>query len=431
MIFEALKGDEDPTEAPEASFDDATLTATLQRYANLQLGQRIRPSQIDRLWAIEAPRREVAAELQAARKERRLSIWLRSLEPSHSGYRALNSERCRYRAIVDAGGWGSLPAGAPLKLGDQGAAVEALRLRLAAEGYGLDAGRPPPSFDAGLVEALRAFQRRHDLEADGVLGPETRRELDVSAEDRLMQIDANLERWRWLPHDLPDDRLELDTGAAEATLYASGRAVLHMRAIVGDPSHKTPMFASRVDAVVFNPPWNVPDSIARNEILPKVRRDPGYLSRNGFVRTPQGLQQRPGPRNALGQVKFDLRSPFGVYLHDTPSRASFARRVRTLSHGCMRLEQPRELAERLLAAQGWTAARIDQAIAAGSTQRITLHRPTPLFVIYRTTSVDPDGWATFGRDRYGWDRKLLAALANSQHAESDRPQESECSASER
>jgi len=246
-----------------------------------------------------------------------------------------------------------------------------------------------------------------------------------------MQIDANLERWRWLPHDLPDDRLELDTGAAEATLYVAGRPALQMRAIVGDPSHKTPMFASRVDAVVFNPPWNVPDSIARKEILPKAARDPGYLSRNGFVRTTQGLQQRPGPGNALGQVKFDLRSPFGVYLHDTPGRASFARRARTLSHGCMRLEQPRELAERLLAVQGWARARIDQAIAAGSTQRVSLRNPMPLFVVYRTASVDQDGWATFRRDRYGWDHKLLAALANSEHARSDRPQESECSASDR
>jgi L,D-transpeptidase YcbB len=431
LIFEALKADEDPTEAPEASFDDATMIATLQRFALLQLGQRVRPSQVDRLWALEAPRRDVAGELQAARKERRLSEWLGGLEPPHAGYRRLSSERCRYRAIVDAGGWDRLPAGPPLKPGDKGQVVEALRLRLMAEGYGLNVRPPVESFAPDLVEALRAFQRRHDLEDDGVLGPETRRELDVSAEDRLMQIEANLERWRWLPHELPDDRLELDSGAAQATLYVSGRPVLQMRAIVGDPGHKSPMFASRVDAVVFNPPWNVPDSIARKEIFPKAARDPGYLGRNRFVRTPQGLQQRPGPANALGQVKFDLYSPFGVYLHDTPGRASFARRVRTLSHGCMRLEKPRELAERLLGAQGWSRARIEQAIAAGSTQRVTLQRPVALFVIYLTASVGPDGWATFGRDRYGWDHKLLAALANSQRAGSDPLAESECSASDR
>jgi murein L,D-transpeptidase YcbB/YkuD len=314
---------------------------------------------------------------------------------------------------------------------DQGARVQALRERLAVEGYGPTLLRPALVFDAALADALRAFQRRHDLDEDGVLGPDTRRELDVSAEDRLIQIEANLERWRWLPHALPADRLELDTGAATATLYESGRQTLQMRVIVGDPGHKTPMFTSRLEAVIFNPPWNVPDSIARKEILPKAARSPGYLARNGYVRTAAGLQQRPGPTNALGQLKFDLRSPFGVYLHDTPGRASFGRRARTLSHGCMRLEKPRELAEHLLTSQGWPRSRIDLAVAQGSTQRVALQTPMPLFVIYHTVAVGPDGWATFHRDRYGWDHKLMAAIASSATAKSVRPLASECSASER
>jgi L,D-transpeptidase YcbB len=431
LMFQALRSGEDPTEAPEAAFDDATMTATLKRYATLVLGLRIRPSQADRLWAIESPRRDVAGELKTAREQGRLASWLKALEPPHAGYRRLAAERCRYRMIVDAGGWRPLPPGPTLKVGDPGAGVQDLRERLAVEGYGPDLLQPALVFDAALGDALRAFQRRHDLEEDGVLGPDTRRELDVSAEDRLIQIEANLERWRWLPHTLPTDRLELDTGAATATLYESDHPALEMRVIVGDPDHKTPMFTSRLEAVVFNPPWNVPDSIARKEILPKAARSPGYLARNGFQWTASGLQQRPGPTNALGQLKFDLRSPFGVYLHDTPGRASFGRRVRTLSHGCMRLEKPRELAEQLLASQGWTRARIDLAVAQGSTQRIALQTPLPLFVIYRTARVGPDGWATFSRDRYGWDHKLMIAIANSARAGSDQPQDSECSASDR
>ena len=149
------------------------------------------------------------------------------------------------------------------------------------------------------------------------------------------------------------------------------------------------------------------------------------------MRTPEGLRQQPGPANALGQVKFDLRSPFGVYLHDTPGRAAFSRRARALSHGCMRLEKPRELAALLLGGQGWSPNLIDQTIAGGATTRVSIRRPLPLFVIYRTASVDAYGWATFGRDQYGWDRKLLSALANSEPADFDRLQESECSASER
>jgi murein L,D-transpeptidase YcbB/YkuD len=431
LIFEALNGDEDPTEAPEASFSDADLTATLRRYALLQLGLRVEPSKVDRLWALKPPARDVTAELQAARSEGRLSTWLRGLEPPHVGYRSLASARCRYLGITDAGGWTHLPPGPPLKEGDIDPVVEALRIRLNIEGYALALTQPAQRFDSTLAEALRAFQRRHDLQEDGVLGPETRSALNVPVEDRLIQIEANLERWRWLPHDLPGDRLEVDTGAAEATLFIAGRPQLQMRAIVGDPRHRTPMFASRLEAVIFNPPWNVPTSIARNEILPRAARDPGYLPRNHFVRTAHGLQQRPGPKNSLGQLKFDLPSPFGVYLHDTPGRSSFARRVRTLSHGCMRLEKPRELAERLLAAQGWGRAQIDQAIATGTTRRIMLENPTPLFVVYRTAAIDQDGWVHFRPDPYGWDSKLSAALAGAQTRDFAPRPESECSASDR
>ena len=184
------------------------------------------------------------------------------------------------------------------------------------------------------------------------------------------------------------------------------------------------MFASALDAVVFNPPWNVPASIATKEILPKAAKDPGYLSRHHFVLVGGQLQQRPGPGNALGRVKFDLNSPFGVYLHDTPGRAAFAGENRALSHGCMRLEKPKELAEALL---GWTPQRIGQAIDAGSTQRVALARPLPLIVTYRTVIGGHDGTVSFRPDVYGWDEKLMAALAgHNVLAENDHPK-TECS----
>jgi murein L,D-transpeptidase YcbB/YkuD len=331
--------------------------------------------------------------------------------------------------IVDAGGWRLLPASGALKTGDESEVVVALRARLSAEGYALALTRREALFDKDLADRLRSFQRRHGLDEDGILGPQTRRELDVRAEDRLAQIEANLERSRWLPRPLPADRIEVDSGAATATLYRAGHPVLRMRAIVGDLAHKTPMFVSRIEAVIFNPAWNVPSSIAMKEILPKAARDPGYLTRNGFVRTPEGLRQAPGPANALGRLKFDLPSPFGVYLHDTPGRSAFARTVRTLSHGCMRLEKPRELAAQLLVDQGWSRDRIDTIIEQGATMRVQIRRPTPLFVIYRTSSVDEYGWATFSPDRYGWDRKLLMALANAGETDAGALLDSECSTS--
>jgi murein L,D-transpeptidase YcbB/YkuD len=429
LIFEALQRGDEPTEAPPASVDDATMNAALLRYATVQLGLRLQPASIDRLWAIAPASRDLAGDLAAARRDDRLAAWLASLEPPHRAYRDLLAERCRYIAIVDAGGWPALPPGPAVKAGDTHPLVEALRQRLRIEGYDLAASEAPQRFDAALGQALRAFQGRHDLEADGVLGPATRRALDVTAEKRLVQIEANLERWRWLPHALPADRLEVDVGAANVTLFQADQPVLRMRAVVGDPDHKTPMFVSRVESVVFNPPWNVPSSIAQAEILPRLGRDPGYLARNGFVRTPQGLQQRPGPGNALGRLKFDLPSPFGVYLHDTPGRAAFAGRVRTLSHGCMRLEQPRELAERLLGPQGWGRSQIDQAIARGETRRVVLQTPVPLFVVYRTAEVDAEGRVVFRPDPYGWDAKLAAALARAPVQASPPAGETECAVS--
>jgi len=170
------------------------------------------------------------------------------------------------------------------------------------------------------------------------------------------------------------------------------------------------MFASRVESIVFNPPWLVPTSIAVNELWPKERRSPGYLVRNNIRVVDGRLIQSPGPKNSLGVVKFDLPSPFGVYLHDTPAKSAFDRTDRHLSHGCMRLEQPRELAAALLKSQGLTPEMIEATIAGGETTRVRLGRPIPLYVVYWTAAATPDGKVDFRPDAYGWDSELLAAL---------------------
>jgi murein L,D-transpeptidase YcbB/YkuD len=206
-----------------------------------------------------------------------------------------------------------------------------------------------------------------------------------------------------------------------------------MRAIVGDRGHKSPMFISRLESVVFNPPWNVPPSIAAKELLPKERAHPGYLARNDFIFVVGGaLRQLPGPRNSLGQLKFDFPSPFGVYLHDTPARAIFAQAERWRSHGCIRLEKPRELAAAVLGPQGWTADRIDTSIAAGDTSRVGLSAPVPLYVLYWTVVIAPDGAPEFRRDTYGWDAELTRALAPGGAGGGNRTQAaSECNAAKK
>jgi murein L,D-transpeptidase YcbB/YkuD len=400
-------GELDPARA--AALDDAALSRTVEAFAARELGQRVRPAAIDRLWAIEPPRRDVAAELAAARASGGFEAWLASLSPPHGAYRALLAAQSRYRAIAARGGWPSLPPGEAPRLGERGARAALLRERLALEGY-VTAGGAPDAFDGGLRDALRRFQRGHGLADDGVLGPATLAALNVSAAERAAGIEANLERWRWLPHRLPPDRIEVDVAGQTVRLLQADCETLSMKAVVGDPAHRTPMFVSEVQAVTFNPPWNVPASIARAEILPKAARDPGYLAANDFVLVDGRLQQKAGPKSALGQIKFELPSPFGVYLHDTPGKAAFARSRRDLSHGCLRLEKPSELAALVLAPQGWTAQAVAGAIAAGRTQTVKLTTPVPLYVLYWTASVDPMGAVSFRPDIYGWDRPLSEAL---------------------
>lgn len=394
------------------SLDDRQLQQAILRYATTELGLRLRPAAVNSLWSYTPPAREPAPELSAARARGRAADWLASLSPDDRRYRGLVQARCRYRAFVRAHGWSTLPASLRLGKGAAGPEVVRLRSRLAAEGYLPTVRNQSPAFDGEVAGAVREFQRRHGLKADGVVGAQTLAALNVSPEDRLSQIEANLERWRWLPRALAARRLEVDVAHAEATLFAGDRRILQMRAIVGDPRHRTPLFSSRIQAVVFNPVWVVPSSIAEEEIWPRIDRDPGYLRRNGFTETKYGLQQAPGPKNPLGGVKFDFPSPFGVYLHDTNAPSLFGRNVRTLSHGCIRLERPRELAASVLADQGWTLDSINGEIANGASRRVTVSAGPAIYTLYMTAAAADDGGPVeFTRDPYGWDAQLAAALA--------------------
>lgn len=395
--------------APDAS--DGQVWEATERLAQAELGLRVRPADLDPLWAQAATPRSAPQEMAAAYAAGRLPAWAATLSPGSEAYAALVRARLRYARIVDDGGWPGLPAGLRLRPGEAGPDVLALRQRLAAEdGTTLEAVQPE-TFDPPLKQALAAWQARNGLEADGVLGPATLARLNVPAAARLARIDANLERWRWLPRTLPADRLEIDTGGAVGTLYRAGRPVRTFRVIVGAVRDPTPLFLSEINGVVLNPPWNVPDRIAREEILPKAAADPGYLARNNFIQVDGRLQQAPGPRSALGLVKFDLVSPFGVFLHDTPGREAFRLRERHLSHGCMRVEQPLALADLLLAPQGRGGDRLAADLATGRTQRIALARPLALVVVHWTVRVDPDGRVGFLDDVYGWDARLALALS--------------------
>lgn len=397
--------------APDPAAGDAALWLAAERLASAELGQGVRPSTIDPLWDLSPAARDVPAEMLRARESGRLSAWLSGLSPDDARYAGLARARLHYGRIVAQGGWEVLPAGLRLRPGDAGPGVAALRRRLGAEGDAPPDPSSPEVFDAPLRRALAAWQERNGLEDDGVLGPATLARLNVPAAVRLGQVDANMERWRWLPRSLPADRLEIDTGGAVGALYRQGRVVHAFRVIPGAVRDPTPIFQSRIHSVVLNPPWNVPDRIAREELFPKAARDPGYLARNGFVRIGGRLQQQPGPKSALGLVKFDLNSPFGVYLHDTPGRDAFRRSERHLSHGCMRVENPLVLADLLLGPQGRGGSRMKADLAAAATLRIGLARQEPLLVVHWTVRPGPDGRAGFLKDVYGWDARLASVLS--------------------
>jgi len=337
------------------------------------------------------------------------------LSPRHEGYTRLRAALAVYRDIARRGGWEVVPSGGALRLGDAGPRVVDLRRRLLGEGYPAAGAEPlfdAPVLDARLESIVQTFQSRHGIAVDGIVGPETLRELNVSADVRAQQIAVNLERWRWMPSDLGASYAIVNIAAFRLDVVERGRRVLSMKTVVGKEYTKTPFFAAQIKEVVVNPWWNVPVSIATKELWPRQGREPSYFASEHIVVTKDGrLRQTPGPWNSLGRIKFSMPNAFDVYLHDTPAKHLFEQPFRAFSHGCIRLERPFELARYLLRDQPrWTPAAIDEAVEAGAELAIPLTTPEPVFVLYWTASVDDDGAVEFHRDHYDRDDALAAAL---------------------
>lgn len=228
---------------------------------------------------------------------------------------------------------------------------------------------------------------------------------DSDAERR--KIEASLERWRWMPRQMGDSHLLVNIPEYRLHVMSEGAEVATHRVIVGKPSTPTPQFSANVAGVILNPPWNVPQSIIAESVGRLVRTSPAVARARGYTWSSSGgrlrVTQQPGPQNALGQVKLDMPNAFTVYLHDTPSKELFGRDVRALSHGCMRTDRPFDLAVRLLAGTDWTRARIDQVVATRKTTRVPLERPMPVYTVYMTAYVQPDGTVGYFNDPYGLD----------------------------
>ncbi|CAN5125532.1 murein L,D-transpeptidase [soil metagenome] len=395
----------------------AQVIALTLRYARAVHSGRLPPEAFLVDWGLRPLPYDPGADFVQAAAQDRLGAWLDSLPPPYTGYQTLRKGLVSYRDLAARGGWKAIPAGDPLKLGMSGdPRIALLEARLAVEdaAVAVDAA---PVFDEALQQALMRAQKRFGLNPDGGLGPATLAALNVPVERRIDQILANMERWRWLPQQLPADRIQVNIAAAVMSVFHDDAPNLTMRAVTGRPGDETPMLSSTVTSIVLNPPWNVPSSIATKELWPKQRANPNYFANNDFIVIPTGdggsrLQQKAGPKAALGLVKFDFANPYGVYLHDTPSRARFSSFSRLASHGCVRLEKPIPLAKQLLGGDpAWSPEVVDATIAAGKTVRATLVQPIAVFLLYWTAYVTPDGQVNFRDDPYGWDKELVQRIA--------------------
>lgn len=394
------------------------ISATLG-YAKAVHSGRLALADFPNDWGLRPAPYDPAPDFVQAAAQDRLGPWLDSLPPPYTGYQTLRKGLVTYRDIAARGGWKPIAAGAPLKLGTRDdPRIVALEARLAVEDATV-AVDGAPVFDEALQQALMRAQKRFGLNPDGSLGPATLAALNVPVERRIDQILANMERWRWLPQQLPSDRIQVNIAAAVMSVFHDDAPNLTMRAVTGRPGDETPMLSSMIHSIVLNPPWNVPSSIAAKELWPKQRANPSYFANNDFIVIPTGdggsrLQQKAGPKAALGLVKFDFDNPYGVYLHDTPSRSKFASFSRLASHGCVRLEKPIPLAKQLLAADpAWSPEVVDATIAAGKTVRAPLPQPIAVFLLYWTAYVTPDGQVNFRDDPYGWDSLLVQRIAAS------------------
>jgi murein L,D-transpeptidase YcbB/YkuD len=359
-----------------------------------------------------------------------------AIRPQHVWYQRGRERLREYRGIAANGGWPIVPEGPTLKPGMRDPRVLALRQRLRVT-KDLPATAPVPAdaslYDAEVATAVQFFQQRHGLAADGAVGPGTRAALNVPVEARIDQIRVNLERARWTLHEIKGDFVLVDVAGFYVSYFKDDEPVWTSRVVVGRDERETPIFRSTITYVVFNPTWTIPPGILVKDKLPELKRNPGALKRmhirvlDGSGREvdpysinwhkygpsrlpPYQFRQDPGPDNALGLVKIMFPNPYLVYLHDSPAKSLYDQDQRTFSSGCIRVQQPFELAELVLNDPQWNQQSIQALVDSGETRTVNLAQPVPVLILYWTAQPRPDGQVIFRKDVYGRDPATLAAL---------------------
>ena len=444
---------------------DLLLTNAYLNYGHDMLYGRVSPEQINlELMFGETPVSLNELLIKSA-AENNIRESLIGLAPAYPVYARLREALVGYREIASNGGWPTVPGGAKLKKGSRGPRVKALRERLKVTGELSPSSPDSDIFDEELNQAVLRFQERNGLYEDGVVGKSTIEYLNVPADARVRQIELTMERFRILPRNM--GRRFILVNIANYHLYgvSDNRDTTTMRIVVGKPQWNTPIFSEQMTHMVINPYWNIPPSIFKDDIAPRVRTDPNYMSDRNIqavglempvieedVSAPEEetleiteasdgengtetdraeptehpayaeyrskvlsgkyrLRQQPGPRNPLGRIKFLFPNKYSVYLHDTPNRGYFKRAQRNFSHGCIRVEKPIELADFVLYSDpDWSRQKVQSAIHSGRTRTVHLQEPLAVYILYFTAWANPDGSVSFHKDIYGLDSVLANAL---------------------
>ncbi|ENI5443544.1 L,D-transpeptidase [Citrobacter freundii] len=383
----------------------------------------------DKPYALTTPPISVINQWQVALDNGQLTSFVASLAPQHPQYAAMHESLLKL--VSDTRPWPQLTGTATLRPGEWSNDIPALREILRRTGMlestvSTSAKEGRSAYDRELVDAVKRFQTWQGLGADGAIGPATRDWLNVTPAQRAGVLALNIQRLRLLPSDLSTG-IMVNIPAYSLVYYQNGNQVLASRVIVGRPDRKTPMMSSALNNVVVNPPWNVPPTLARKDILPKLWNDPGYLERHGYTvmrgwnsketidpwqvdwatitasNLPFRFQQAPGARNSLGRYKFNMPSSDAIYLHDTPNHNLFQKDTRALSSVCVRVNKASELANMLLQDAGWNDTRISDALKQGDTRYVNIRQNIPVNLYYLTAFVGPDGRTQYRTDIYNYD----------------------------
>jgi L,D-transpeptidase YcbB len=397
--------------------------------ADLKIG-RVAPQKVDPNLFRNRKTIDTLKVLTELKKQPDPNKFLSAFEPRNRHYQGLKRMLKAYTSAIDEGiDWPTISQGSAVKPGQSDPRIPQVRALLALTGD-YDGGGGGSKYDAGLAEAVKKFQLRHGLEAKGQFGKQTVVAMNIPPEERRKQIILNMERWRWMPDALGDEHFMVNIAAFELQWVKGGHEFERMNVVVGAVATQTPEFSDEMEYAELNPTWTVPYSIATKEMLPKLQANPnayadefelfvnGKLASWGSVnwsaygagKFPFTFRQKPGPKNALGKVKFMLPNKHNVYLHDTSAKEKFANTTRAFSHGCIRLSRPEDLAYKLLGEKaGLSEGEIQAIWQGGETTKVSLSRKIPVHLVYATAFASDNG-IEFRTDVYGRDKKLYGAL---------------------